>query len=321
MPGAQDDGLEGHGRHANGDVGFAFDALGEAAQQAATTNEVHAALQEVLGHFGWHLRQATRHRLNDLRNHFVDGKAHFLGGEVDVLGQAGDEVATAHLSTTFVGHRRSGTDLDLDLFGGAFTDRDAVLASHVRLDRCVDVEASDTDGFERNDATEADDRRFAGASTDVDDHVADGFIDRQLGADRRGHGLLDQLGIGGTRATGRIGDCTTLDFGDGRRHADDDLGSGETRNTNPLQQETDHPLGDVEVGDGPTAQRTHGNDVTRRTADHVPGLVSGGQNLAGFAVDRNHGGLVQDDSTALHVDERVRRAEVDCKVAGHVRPV
>ena len=41
----------------------------------------------------------------------------------------------------------------------------------------------------------------------------------------------------------------------------------------PLQQQADHALGDVEVGDGALAQRAHGDDVAGRAADHLPRLV------------------------------------------------
>ena len=93
------------------------------------------------------------------------------------------------------------------------------------------------------------------------------------------------------------------------------------RYTDTLQQQTDHALGDVEIGDGATTQGPYGDDVTRRSTDHVPRLVPGRENLAGLAIDGYDRRLVQNDATALHVDERVRRAEVDCEVAGHVRPV
>ena len=42
------------------------------------------------------------------------------------------------------------------------------------------------------------------------------------GADGGGHGLLDELRVGGAGAPGRLGDGAPLDLGDGRRHADHD---------------------------------------------------------------------------------------------------
>ena len=87
----------------------------------------------------------------------------------------------------------------------------------------------------------------------------------------------------------------------------------------PLQQQADHALGDVEVGDGALAQRAHGDDVAGRAPDHLPGLVAHGQHVAGLLVEGDHRRLVEHDAPAPGVDERVGRAEVDGEVAAHWR--
>ena len=119
-----------------------------------------------------------------------------------------------------------------------------------------------------------------GAAADVDDHVAERLVDRQAGADRRGHRLLDELRVGRAGSPGRLGDRAPLDLGDGRRHADHDPRPVEPADAGPLQQQADHALGDVEVGDGALAQRAHGHDVAGRAADHLPRLVAHGQHVA-----------------------------------------
>ena len=187
-------------------------------------------------------------------------------------------------------------DRHLHLFGRALADGDAVLATHVGLDGGVDVEAADAHGLERDDAAEADDRGLAGAAADVDDHVADRLVDRQVGTDGRGHRLLDELRIGRAGAAGRVGDGAALDLGDGRRHADDDLRPGEPADADALQQQADHALGDLEVGDGAAAQRPHGDDVAGRAADHLPRLAAGGQHLAGLPVEGDDRRLVEHDA-------------------------
>ena len=180
-----------------------------------------------------------------------------------------------------------------------------MLAAYIGLDCGVDVEAADTHGLEGDDTTQADDRGLAGATADVDHHVADRLVDRKVGTDGRGHRLLDQLGIGGTGSPGGVGDGATLNLGDRRGHADDHLRPGEPADTDSLQQEADHPLGDLEVGDRPAAQRPHGHDVAGGAPDHLPRLASGGEHLTGLPVEGDDRGLVEHDALALHVDEGV----------------
>ena len=88
------------------------------------------------------------------------------------------------------------------------------------------------------------------------------------------------------------------------------------RDADALQQQPDHPLGDVEVGDRTAAQRPHGDDVAGRAPDHLPRLAAGRQHLAGLPVEGDHRRLVEHDAAALHVHERVRGAEVDRQVTG-----
>ena len=121
----------------------------------------------------------------------------------------------------------------------------------------------------------------------------------------------------GAGPLGRLVDRPPLDRGDGRRHADDDPGPVEPADTHPLQQQPDHALGDLEVGDGALAQRAHGDDVARRAPDHLPGLVAHGQHVLGAAVERDDRRLVQHDALAARVHQGVGGAEVDGEVAGY----
>ncbi len=75
----------------------------------------------------------------------------------------------------------------------------------------------------------------------------------KVGADRRSHRLLDEVGVCGTGTAGRIGDRPSFDLGDRRRYADHHLRPGEATDADALEEESDHPLGDLEVGDRPAA--------------------------------------------------------------------
>ncbi len=85
-----------------------------------------------------------------------------------------------------------------------------------------------------------------------------------------------------------------------------------------LQQEADHPLGDVEVGDGAAAQRANGDDVAGSPTDHLPRLVAHRQHLVGAAVEGDDRGLVEDDPAVPLVDQGVGGAQVDGEVARHL---
>ena len=140
----------------------------------------------------------------------------------------------------------------------------------------------------------------------------------QPGADGRRHRLLDEVGGRRAGAVGRLLHGPALDAGDGRRHADEHAGPVEPRHAAAVQQQPDHALGDVEVGDRPLAQRAHRHDVARRPPDHLPGVLTHGQDLLGACVEGDHRGLVQHDALAPGVDEGVGRAEVDGEIPSHV---
>src|SRR5439155_8562897 len=95
--------------------------------------------------------------------------------------------------------RIGGTDRELDLLRRPLADRDAVLPAYVRLDRGVDVERSDPERLERDNASERDHGDLGRAAADVDDHVAHRLVDGKAGADRGGHRLFEEVRLSRTR--------------------------------------------------------------------------------------------------------------------------
>jgi hypothetical protein len=237
----------------HGEIGLVRDAAIEAAQHAAAAHEVDAVEDEILRELRWRAREARDDCVADRAHLFLDRAPHLVGHEHDRLRQARHEVAAAHLGLVLVGDRGGRPDREFDLLGGALPDRDAVLAPHVRLDRGVDVERADAHRFECDDATERDDRDLGGASADVDDHVPHRLVDREPGADRGRHRLLDEERLRGARAARRLEHGTLLDVGDRRRHADQHACAVETVDAGALEEQADHALRDLEVGDRATA--------------------------------------------------------------------
>jgi hypothetical protein len=83
-----------------------------------------------------------------------------------------------------------------------------------------------------------------------------------------------------------------------------------------LQQQADHALGDLEVGDGTLAQRSDCHDVARRSADHLPRLVAHGEDVLRAAVEGDDRRLVENDALPPRVHEGVGGTQIDGEVAG-----
>ena len=142
-----------------------------------------------------------------------------------------------------------------------------------------------------------------------------GLVDRESGADRGRHRLLDDVDLAGAGLVAGLLDRALLHGGDAAGHADDHARLGEVAPAVHLLDEVpQHLLGRLEVGDHAVLHRPDGGDVVRRTADHPLGLVADGEDLAGGVVERDHARLVEQDPAAADVDQRVGGPEVD----GHV---
>ena len=109
---------------------------------------------------------------------------------------------------------------DLEVLGAALPEQQRVLALDVADERLVDLVAADAHGARGDDAAEADDGDVGGAAADVDDHRGAGLLDRQAGADRGRHRLLDDVDPAGAGAQGGVLEGPALDAGDVARHAD-----------------------------------------------------------------------------------------------------
>ena len=208
-----------------------------------------------------------------------------------------------------------GADLELDLLGRLLADQQLVLALDVVDDRLVHLVAADAQRLRDDDAAERDDGDLGRAAADVDDHVPGRLGDRQPGADRGGHRLLDQVRLARAGGERRLLDRALLDAGDARRDADDDARMREAVLVHLLDEVAEHLLGHVEVGDHAVLQRADRADRPRRAAEHPLRLEADRVHLAGALVDRDDGRLGEHDAAPAHVDERVGGAEVDGHVA------
>ena len=182
-------------------------------------------------------------------------------------------------------------------------------------DRVVHLVAADAEALADDDPAERDHGHLGRAAADVDDHVPGRLGDRQPGADRGRHRLLDQVGLARAGGERRLLDRALLDAGHARRDADDDARVREPVLVHLLDEVAQHLLGDVEVGDHAVLERPDRRDRAGRAAEHPLRLDADRVHLAGALVDRDHRRLAEHDPAPAHVDERVRRAQVHGHVA------
>ena len=103
-----------------------------------------------------------------------------------------------------------------------------------------------------DDATEGDDRHLGRAAADVDDHAAGGLHNRQTRADRRRHGLLNQIGLAGAGVESRVVHGALFYLCHAAGDADDDARPRYTEAVafvHGADEVVQHPLRDVEIGD------------------------------------------------------------------------
>src|SRR2546426_1887714 len=285
----------------------------EPADQRAPARHYDAAIHDVAGQLRRRDLERAAHGIYDLLDRLLDSFADLARVYTHDLGDAGDEVAALDLHLPLFADRCGRADLDLDLLRRGLADEEVVVLAHELHDRLVQLVAARADRRVGHDARQGDHGDLGGPAADVDHHVAGGGLDRQAHTDRGGHRFgdhVDLLGPGGLR---RIAHRSLLYLCDPARYADDDfrLHAEQVPVDDGLQEEAQHLLGDVEVGDDAVFERPHREDAVRRAAEHALGLEPDALDLAGGFLDGDDGGLVEHDALTLDPDEGVGRPEID----------
>ena len=210
-----------------------------------------------------------------------------------------------------------GTDFHLDLLGGSLTDQQIVFPFQVIHDSFVHLISGHAHGTRVNDAAQRNHRNVRCAAANVDHHVAAGLGDGQSGADRRYHGLLDQMHFAGLGAIGRIHDRAFFHLRNLRRDTNHDARMHQhlavVRLLNEIVQ---HLLGDLEIGNHAVFHGLNGDDVAGRAAQHFLRFFANSFHFARVLVDGDDGRLIHHDALAPGVYQGVRRSQVDSQVAG-----
>src|SRR5579859_689307 len=297
----------------NGQSGFLLQEDVETADERPAARHDDAAVHDVGGELGGRDFQRAPHRIHDLLDRLLYRFAHFTRMDAHDLRNARNQVTSLHFHFPLFAHRGRRADLDLDLLRGGLTDQQVVVLAHELDDGLIQLIAARPDRRIRHDARQRDDRDFGRPAADVDHHVPRRRLDREADPDGGRHRLRHHVDLFRTRRLRGVAHRALLHFGDPGRDAHDHLRlhAEEMTVDDGLEEETEHLLGDVEVGDDAVLQRTHRENAVGRAPEHALRFESDPLDLAGRFFDRDHRGLVQDDAFALHVYKRVRRAEID----------
>src|SRR5918994_614240 len=218
LAGADGNSVQGVGRYDDRHAGLVVQAGVEAVEQRTAAGQADALVHDVGGQLGRRLVERDLDGVDDGRDRLLDRLTDLVGRGDDRLRQAGHEVAAADLGVDLLQQRPGRAEGDLDLLGRTVADGEAVLLLHEADDRVVELVARHPHRLARHDATEADNGHLGRAAADVDDHVPGRLLDRQAGADGRGHRLLDDVGrLSGAGVLGGLLHGPLLDPGDARR--------------------------------------------------------------------------------------------------------
>jgi len=127
-------------------------------------------------------------------------------------------------------------------------------------------------------------------------------------------------GGGGARLLGRFLHSALLNHRAAGRDADHDARAEDEAVADDLFNEmAQHALRDVVIGDDALLQRTDGDDVARRAADHAARLLANREHAVRVLVHRHDRRLSEHDALVLHINQHVRRAEIDTDIHRHTK--
>src|SRR5690348_8147484 len=279
----------------------------EAADQRPAARHHDPAVHDVRGQLRWRDLERPPYGVHDLLDRLLHRFPNLARVYADDLRDTRDEVAALYLHLALFPDRGGGSDLNLDLLRRGLADEEVVILAHELHDRLVQLVAAGADRGVRNDARQGDHGDLRRATADVDHHVPGRRLDREPYAAGRGHRLRDHVDSLRPRCLRRIPHGPLLDLRDPRRYADAHLGlhAEQVAVDDRLQEEPQHLLGHVEVGDHPVLERAYGEDAVGRAAEHALRFEPDAFDFPRGLLDRDDGGLVEHDALPLHVDQRI----------------
>ena len=250
----------------------------------------------------------------------LDGGDEFVGGDRDSAGEAAGLIAAADFGADRLFDRDGPGGGELELFGGAFADQQAVAALDVFDDRLGDDVSADAGGVPDDDAVHGEDGGFGAAGAEVADERAAGVAHGDAGADGGGEWVGDQMGgAAGAGLFDGVADGALLDVGDAGGGGDHDFGADEVEASGDERNiVAEQGFDDAVVVDHALAHGADDADEFGGAADHVGGVAAGGEDGVFLGGEGDDGGFVDDDAAAASGDGDAESggAEIDAEPLG-----
>jgi len=211
-----------------------------------------------------------------------------------------------------VGHWERRAGLNFDPFGGALADQELMFFPHVGRDRGVHFITGYGYGSAVDGVRERDDGDVGDACTNIDNHVAARFLDRESSPLRGGKRLVDEEHVGSSGISEGLDDCPPLHLRQLSGDRDGHLQAAKREGGPcPMKEAVQHAFAQREVGDHPTTNWLHRAELLRCAAHAGLRPASGRFNLTRAGTDRHEGWLFDGNTLTVDVDESVGRAQVE----------
>ena len=161
-------------------------------------------------------------------------------------------------------------------------------------------------------------RDIGGTATNIHDHVTHGVFHRDAHTDSGSHRFVNQVDFLRTSLLGGIDNGAGFHFGNAARHAHNNAGPDNPQRVllHALNEGLEECFDQFKIRNHAIAHGAHGTRLARGPAEHLFRFKTNRRHAIVLAVHGNHRRFVNDNALACHVNESVRRTQVDTDITG-----
>ena len=189
------------------------------------------------------------------------------------------------------------------------------MTAQIMHDTLIKLITCRTDGGRISHTAQRQNADFRCAAADVHHHRTGSILNRQACTQSSRHRLLNQMYGRCTCGKRRIQNCLAFHLSCPARHADHNARRYDRITLCCLfNQHAQHTLGNRKISNHPVPHRTDDFNIARCAPLHFLGFRTDGNNLTFTActrLDRHHRRFVQNNAFTTHINQRVRRTQVN----------